>query len=262
MAIPLRVPAALGVSLLPTDRSTASQSICPRQLQSGTFHSRLTGSGRLCLLAFLPRAAIARAMGEVVDSAAIAVGEVVDSAAQARARATVVTTPAGVTTETRQGQCTSDVVAEVAPLISGTRWLVRADFVYAAELVSFARRKMAGCQPGGATGRTLSETVTGSDRKAASFRTHSVGNVVSALALRGVGGGSSHQRVVDRVRGRSPAPRPRLRCMRRNVQTDCVWYPIVDGGVSEDPCGGRESSSIQVTGHHRPIVIPTLAILA
>ena len=35
------------------------------------------------------------------------------------------TTPAGVTTETRQGQCTSDVVAEVAPLISGTRWLVR-----------------------------------------------------------------------------------------------------------------------------------------
>ena len=125
VAIPLRVPAALGVSLLPTDRSTASQSICPRQLQSGTFHSRLTGSGRLCLLAFLPRAAIARAMGEVVDSAAIAVGEVVDSAAQARARATVVTTPAGVTTETRQGQCTSDVVAEVAPLISGTRWLVR-----------------------------------------------------------------------------------------------------------------------------------------
>ena len=216
----------------------------------------MTGSGRLCLLAFLPRAAIARAMGEVVDSAAMgqvvdsaAVGEVVDSAAQARARATVVTTPAGVTTETRQGQCTSDAVAEVAPLISGTRWLVRSDFVYTAELVSFARRKMARQQPGGATGRSLSETVTGSDRKAASFRTHSVGSVVSALALRGVGGGSSQQRVVDRVRGRSPAPRPRLRCMR-NVQTDCVWYPIVDGGVSEDPCGSWESSSIQVRGHH------------
>ena len=174
---------------------------------------------------------------------------------------TVVTTPAGVTTETRQDQCTSDVVAEVEPRIAGTRWLVRADFVYKAELVSFARRKTARRQPGGATGRSLSETVTGSDQKAVSFRTHSVGNVISALALRGVGGGSSHQRVVESVRGRSPAPRPRLRCMR-NVQTDCVWYPIVDGGVSEDPCGSWESSSILVRGHHRPIVIPTLAILA
>ena len=190
-------------------------------------------------------------------------GEVVDSAAQACARATGVTTPAGVTTETRQDQCTSDGRAEVASQIVGTRWLVRADFYYKAELVSFGYRKMARRQPGGAIGRSLSETVTGSNRKAVSFRTHSVGSSVSAVALRGVGGGSSHQRVVDRVRGRSPAPRPRLRCMRRNVQTDCVWYPIVDGGVSEDPCGGRESSSIQVTGHHRPIVVPALvAILA
>ena len=177
------------------------------------------------------------AMGQVVDSAAM--GEVVDSAAQARARATAVTTPAGATTETWRGQRTSDDMAGVAPLISRTRWLVRADFVCTSELVTFARRRT-GRRPGGATSRSLSEEATGSDRKAVAFRTHSVGRVVSAIALRGVGGGSDHQRVADRVRGRSPAPR--LRCLR-NIQTNGVRYPIVDGGVSEDPCGSRESSS-------------------
>ena len=38
--------------------SSDSQSICPRQLQSGTFRSRLTGSGKLCPLAILPRAGL------------------------------------------------------------------------------------------------------------------------------------------------------------------------------------------------------------
>ena len=154
---------------------------------------------------------------------------------------------------------------------------MRADFYYKAELVSFGYRKMARRQPGGAIGRSLSETVTGSNRKAVSFRTHSVGSSVSAVALRGVGGGSSHQRVVDRAReaasaaaaegllrrGRSPAPRPGLRCMR-NVQTDCAWYPIVDGGVSEEQelgivihPGERSSSS-----HRRPRVSSYLGLRA